>query len=155
VKGIVIYDSSFGNTKKVAETIAESLKDAGLDVDLLHVKDAKLSGKRYDFLILGSPTKFGTMTFTVRFFFGSVKSEEWANKPFATFDTENPDNPDRYSAALKMAERLREKKMSEVVPALRAIVIGQKGPLKDGEVERIKGWARGLAAKLGEAAPPQ
>jgi multimeric flavodoxin WrbA len=37
------------------------------------VKDVKkLSAEDYDFLVLGSPTKFGTMSFAVRRFLGKV-----------------------------------------------------------------------------------
>ena len=64
MKGIVVYDTSYGNTKAVGEAIAEGLKASGLEVDVKDVK--KLSGKDYDFLVLGSPTKFGTMSFTFK-----------------------------------------------------------------------------------------
>ena len=77
MKGLVVYDTSYGNTKTIAETIAETLKEAGIEVDLFYVKDVKkLSAKNYDFLVLGSPTKFGTMSFTFKRFLGKVKGEE-------------------------------------------------------------------------------
>ena len=156
MKGIVIYDTSYGNTKKIAETVAETLKESGIEVNLFYVKDVKkLSAKDYSFLIIGSPTKFGTMSLTVRFFLGKVKSEEWINKSFATFDTENPENVERsriekkeWSAAEKIAEKLREKKMKQLLPVLKALVLGQKGPLVKGEVERTKDYAKQLANKL-------
>jgi menaquinone-dependent protoporphyrinogen IX oxidase len=158
MKGIVVYDTSYGNTEKIAETIAETLKESGIEVDLFYVKDVKqLRGNDYDFLVLGSPTKFGTMSFAVKFFFGKVKSEEWMNKPFAAFDTENPENIERarlenkeWSAAEKIAEKLRDKKMSQLLPVLKALVLGQKGPLIEGEIERTKEYARELAVKLKE-----
>jgi len=155
LKGIVVYDTSYGNTKKVAETIADTLKESGMEVDLSYVKDAKLSAKNYDFLVLGSPTKFGTMSFAVKFFLGKVKSKEWMNKPFAAFDTENPENIERsrienkeWSAAEKIAQKLKEKQMTQVLPVLKALVIDQKGPLVEGEVDRTKDYARELVAKL-------
>jgi menaquinone-dependent protoporphyrinogen IX oxidase len=160
MKGIVVYDTSYGNTKKIAETIAETLKEAGIEVDLFYVKDVKkLSAKDYNFLVLGSPTKFGTMSLTIRFFLGKAKSEEWMNKPFAAFDTENPENIERaqaenkeWSAAEKIAEKLRDKKMKQLLPVLKAVVFGQKGPLKEGEIERTKDYTRELAVKLKEEA---
>jgi menaquinone-dependent protoporphyrinogen IX oxidase len=156
MKGIVIYDTSHGNNKKNGETIAETLKKSGMEVDLFYVKHVKkLSGKDYDLLVLGSPTKFGTMSFTFKRFLSKVKSEEWENKPFAAFDTENPENVEQsrdknkeWSAAEKIAEKLKEKKMSQLLPVLKALVIGQKGPLLDGEVDRTRDYARELAAKL-------
>jgi len=158
MKGIIVYDTSYGNTKKIAETLAETLKEPGIEVDLFYVKDVKkLSGKDYDFLVLGSPTKFGTMSFTIKFFLNKVKDEEWMSKSFAAFDTENPENVEQariqkkeWSAAEKIAERLREKKMKQLLPVLKALVLGQKGPLVEGEIDRTKDYARELTAKLKE-----
>ena len=156
MKGIVFYDTTHGNTKKIAETIAETIRESGITADLFHVKDVKkLSGNDYDFLVLGSPTKFGTMSFTVNRFLGKVKSEEWVNKPFAAFDTENPENVEQsriqkkeWSAAEKIAKKLREKKMTQLLPVLKALVLGQKGPLVENEVDRTKDYARQIVAKL-------
>jgi menaquinone-dependent protoporphyrinogen IX oxidase len=153
MKGMVVYDTSYGNTKTVAETIAETLKESGIEVGLFKVKEVKkLGAKDYDFLVLGSPTRFGTMSFAIRGFLGKVKSEEWMNKPFTAFDTENPENMEKkeYSAAEKIAERLRDKKMNQLLPVLKAAVLGQKGPLVEGEIERTKEYARTLAIKLKE-----
>jgi len=158
MKGIVVYDTSYGNTKTIAETIAETLKESGIEVDLFDVKNVKkLSAKDYDVLALGSPTRFGTMSFAIRGFLGKVKSEEWMNKPFVAFDTENPENIERariekkeWSAAEKIAEKLKEKKMKQLLPVLKALVLGQKGPLVEGEIERTKEYAKGLAVKLKE-----
>ena len=156
MKGIVIYDTSYGNTKKIGETIAETLKGSGMEIDLFYVKDVKkLDGRDYNFLVLGSPTKFGTMSFTVKRFLDKVKSEEWMNKPFAAFDTENPENVEQshvknkeWSAAEKIAEKLKERKMNQLLPVLKALVIGQKGPLVDGEINRAMDYARELETKL-------
>ncbi len=151
MKGIVIYDTSYGNTQRIAETISGTLKESGIGADTYSVKDVKkLSADDYDFLVLGSPTKFGTMSLTVKGFLGKVKSKEWANKLFAAFDTENPENIEKKqgSAAEKIAEKLKEKRMSQLLPVLKALVLGWKGPLQEGEIERAKDYARELAIKL-------
>jgi len=151
MKGIVIFDTSYGNTRTIAETISDTLRESGIEVDAFYVKDVKkLSAKDYNFLVLGSPTKFGTMSFIVKGFLGKVKSKEWMNKPFAAFDTENPENIERNegSAAEKIAGKLREKQMNQLLPVLKAVVLGWKGPLQEGEIERAKEYARELATEL-------
>ena len=151
MKGIVIFDTSHGNTRTIAETISGTLREVGIEVDNFYVKDVKkLSAKDYDFLVLGSPTKWGTMSFTVKGFLGKVKSKEWMNKPFTAFDTENPENIERKegSAAEKIAEKLREKQMNQLLPVLKSVVLGWKGPLQEGEIERAKEYARKLATEL-------
>jgi menaquinone-dependent protoporphyrinogen IX oxidase len=159
MKGIIIYDTTYGNTKEIAETIEVTLKESGIEADLFKVNEVKkLSAKDYSFLILGSPTKFGTMSFAVKFFLGKVKSEEWQNKPFAAFDTENPENVEKaraenkeWSAAEKISKKLKENKMDQLLPVHKALVLGQKGPLVEGEIERTKDYAKELAAKLKDA----
>jgi menaquinone-dependent protoporphyrinogen IX oxidase len=157
MKGIVIYDTSTGNTKKIAETITETLKQSGVESDLFYVKDVKkLNAKEYDFLVLGSPTRFGTMSFVMKSFLGKVKTEDWLYKPFAVFDTENPENVEKsraenknWSAAEKIAEKLKEKKMNQLLPVLKALVESKlKGTLLEGEVDKAKDYSRQLAAKL-------
>jgi menaquinone-dependent protoporphyrinogen IX oxidase len=153
MKGIVVFDTTHGNTRKIAETISQTLKELGIENDIFSVKDVKkLSAKDYDFLVLGSPTKFGTMSFGTRRFLLKVKSNEWMNKPFAAFDTENPENIEKKqgSAGEKIAEKLTGKKMKQVLPALKAVVLGWKGPLKEGEIERTEGYTREFAARLKE-----
>ena len=153
MKGIVIYDTSFGNTRQIAEAIAEMLKKSGIDIDIFCVKDAKkLSAKDYDFLVIGSPTRWGTMSFAVKRFLGKLKAKEWRDRPFAAFDTENPENLEKpeWSAAEKIAAKLKEKQMSQLLPVLKSLVTEQtmKGPLKEGEIERAKKYAADLAANL-------
>ncbi len=158
MKGIVVYDTSHGNTRKIAETITETLRASEVEVDLFDLKEVKkLSGNDYNFLVLGSPTKFGTMSFAIKSFLGKVKSEEWMNKPFAAFDTENPENVEKacaenkeWSAAEKIALKLKEKNMKQLLPVLKALVLGLKGPLVEGEIDRAKNHAKELAAKLKE-----
>jgi len=147
IKGIVVFDTFYGNTKTIAETISETLKESGIAVDIFYVKDVKkLSAKYYDFLVFGSPTKFGTMSFTVKRFLGKVRNKEWMNKPFAAFDTENSENIERKEGSA--AEKLGERQMNQLPLILKAVVLGWKGPLQEGEIERTKEYARELAVKL-------
>jgi menaquinone-dependent protoporphyrinogen IX oxidase len=151
MKGLVVFDTSYENTRTIAETISETLKESGIDVNASYVKDVKkLNAKDYNFLVLGSPTKFGTMSFTFKGFLGKMKSKEWMKKPFAAFDTENPENIERKegSAAEKIAEKLKENQMIQLLPVLKAVVLGQKGPLQEGEIDRAKEYAGRLAAEL-------
>jgi menaquinone-dependent protoporphyrinogen IX oxidase len=158
MKGIIIYDTSFGNTREIAKTLQETLKETGIESDLFKVNEVKkLNAKEYDLFICGSPTKFGTMSFAIKFFLGKVKSEDWMDKPFAAFDTENPENVEQsriqnkeWSAAEKIALKLKEKNMRQLLPVHKALVLGQKGPLVEGEIDRVKIYARELATKLKE-----
>ena len=151
MKGKVIYDSSYGNTKAIAVAISDALSESGIESEALYVKKVKkLNAEDYDFLVLGSPTKWGTMSFTMKGFLGKAKGDEWVSKPFAAFDTELPGNIEKGegSAAEKIAEKLNEKQMNQLLPVLKAVVLGQKGPLQEGEIERAKEYARKIVTEL-------
>jgi NAD(P)H dehydrogenase (quinone) len=62
VKMLVCYYSRSGHTKTMAEAIAESAREEGAEVDLLHVDQVDVrSLVEYDCLVMGSPTYYGTM----------------------------------------------------------------------------------------------
>lgn len=71
----VIYYSRTGNTKMMAERVAEAAKEAGGDVKLLPVQEATLENLREsDGIIIGSPTYYGHSAGPIRTFFDqSVK----------------------------------------------------------------------------------
>ena len=149
---IVIYDTSYGNTETIAGAIAETLKESGFDVHLSHAKDVKeLSARGIDFLVLGSPTRMGNMSFRLRHFIdGKIKGEEWEGKPFASFDTELQvaiEN-DGAGAAEKIAKKLSDKGLKQIPPVMKASVLGMKGPLKEGEIENTRKHAREWASEL-------
>jgi flavodoxin len=50
MKGIIVYDSSTGNTKKIAEAIASETR-----FDVVKVGEAPTDLRQYDILVLGSP----------------------------------------------------------------------------------------------------
>ena len=150
MKGLVVYDTSYGNTQKIAEAIAQTLKAATIEVDIADVHHAKPDAASYDFLVLGSPTKLGTMSFATKRFIGKIK-KEWAGKPFAAFDTENPENMTnpQWSAAEKIAVQLKEKGLRQLMSTLKAAVEGKKGPLLEGEMGKTEGYAKEFIDKIG------
>jgi flavodoxin len=64
MKSIIIYDSITGNTKKVAEVIAKTLK-----CELIHIdKISEYKIEKYDLVILGSPVHGGMPTRKIKKF---------------------------------------------------------------------------------------
>ena len=61
-KGIVVYYSRSGNTKEMAEIIAESMDGAGLPTECKSVDKVKATDLLgYDAIVVGSPTYYGHM----------------------------------------------------------------------------------------------
>lgn len=66
-KMLVCYYSRTGNTRKMAERMAEVLRGEGLEVDLRKVQDTSASDlPGYDGIVLGSPTYYGTMAWEMK-----------------------------------------------------------------------------------------
>lgn len=88
MKVLVTYYSQTGNTKKMAQLVAEGVQSAGVDVELKDVQQVKAEELlRFEGIIIGSPTYYGTMAYQVkRLFDESVRfHEELTGKVGAAF----------------------------------------------------------------------
>jgi len=66
-KVLVIYYSAGGNTKKMAQILAEGIKKEGLDCDVKDVESVSAKGLlNYDGIAIGSPTYYGTMAYQIK-----------------------------------------------------------------------------------------
>jgi len=66
-KALVIYYSRTGNTKRMAESVAEGIKKEGLEVALKEVKDVQTDELlKYEAIVIGSPTYYGTMAAEIK-----------------------------------------------------------------------------------------
>jgi len=74
-KVLIIYYSRGGNTRKMAELISEGVRKEALEVTVKDVKDVSADELlKYDGLIVGSPTYYGTMAAEIKKLFDdSVK----------------------------------------------------------------------------------
>lgn len=64
---LVVYYSQTGNTKKMAELIGEGIKQEGVSVEIKDVADTAVEElMKYDALIIGSPTYYGSMAAPIK-----------------------------------------------------------------------------------------
>ena len=152
---LVIYDSQYGNTGRLAQAIADTLRAFGqaqaIRVDPAH--PAEFQG--VDLLIVGSPTQGFRPTPAMQSFLGNVSSQLLRGLAVACFDTRFRGSLWKSSAAPRMARQLREMGIELLVPPESFFVKAMKkeGPLLAGEVERAATWARTLFTKI-EASHP-
>ena len=72
-KGIVIYYSRTGNTKKMAELIADAMNEQSLTTDCKPVDKVKVDElKGYDAIVVGSPTYYGQMATPIKEMFDEL-----------------------------------------------------------------------------------
>lgn len=87
-KMVVIYWSGTGNTKLMAESVAEGGKSSGANVNLIPVEDANLEDvKNADFVALGCPSMGAEVLEESEMepFVESLEGVDWNNKKLALF----------------------------------------------------------------------
>jgi flavodoxin len=140
---LVVYDSQYGNTKRIAQVIADTLRPFGqaqaVRVDL----DRSFNFQGLDLLILGSPTQGMQPTLTMQAFLEKVSPSSLRGLPVACFDTRFRGFLWKNSAAPRMVKQLRALGVEPIVPPESFFVKAMKaeGPLLPGEVERAASWA--------------
>lgn len=162
MRAIVVYESIWGNTEKLARAIADEL-GSRVPTEVVSSDAAPDTLEGVDLVVVGGPTHAFSMTrpATRR---TAVESNgapsapergirEWLNGltpvtgaiPALAFDTrvESPRLPG--SAAKAARHELRSLGFSVKTPAESFRVHGYDGPLVDGELERAAAWA-GAAA---------
>jgi flavodoxin len=145
MKSLVIYDSKYGNTKLIAEEIAEVLREHG-EVNMVRAADANSDMfNGIDLLAMGGPTIAHGLSPEMK---GLLESAElfppMAQRPMAlAFDTRiNWPKLLSGSAADKIARLLGEMGCPMLAEPGSFIVTGGEGPLAEGEKERALDWVR-------------
>jgi len=146
MKVLIVYDSVYGNTEKIARAIAEAITPSD-EVKVLRAGEANPSElASVNLLIVGSPTHGGRPIPAVQDFLNKVPELSLQGIEVAAFDT-------RYStklvavfgyAAGRIAGNLKKKGGTLIASPEGFFVTASKGPLKEGELERATGWAKGI-----------
>jgi hypothetical protein len=166
MRALVVYESLWGNTEKVARAIAAGLAGLG-SVDVMTSDSAPSTVDGYDFLAVGGPTHAFSMTRA------STRADaitsrhapleptrgirEWLAEldrpataiPAIAFDT-RVDKPRLPGSAAKAAKHeLRSLGFDTSVKQESFRVHGYEGPLLDGEIDRARDWAESAVTALG------
>jgi Flavodoxin domain len=175
MKALVVYESYFGNTRDVAEAIADGLRSragvsVGVDVTLVEVDAAPLSGDGYDLLVVGGPIHLWHMTTSqtrdsarkqatdagVAPVSTGIGVREWLRTVAPAVDSQSAAAFDTAiktkwfpvgSAAKAEAAALTHAGYHLMADPEHFFVEETKGPLA-GELDRAKAWGASLASAL-------
>ncbi|TES83197.1 MAG: FprA family A-type flavoprotein [Hadesarchaea archaeon] len=149
-KVIVVYETKYGNTKLVAETIIEGLKKVkGIETALSELKKVDLNEiPDYDAILVGSPNHLGGPTRGVKKFIDKLGKLNLKGKLGAVFDTYMGGNFEK--AAKKMEKKINEKVpgLKLVAPGLSIKVQGMKGPILEEELPKCKEFGNKIATQM-------
>jgi flavodoxin I len=159
MKALVVYDSVFGNTEKIAQAIGAALTErvgplAEIKVQRVgSVTPEQLAG--VELLFVGSPTRAFQPTPATKAFLASIPGRGLKGVRAAAFDT-RADLKKVNSVFLNFMVKvfgyaapiidqgLRRKGASPAASPEGFLVVDTEGPLAEGELERAASWARKL-----------
>jgi len=149
-KVIVVYDSLFGNTKTVAESIIEGMKQvSGIETTLGKPKEVDLNQiADFDAILIGSPNHMSGSTLSIRRFIGKLGKMNLGGKLIAVFDTYMGKEFEK--AVKKMEQQVTKKApgLKLVTPGLSIMVKGMRGPIAERELLKCKEFGLKIANQL-------
>jgi flavodoxin I len=151
MKSLIVYDSVFGNTEKIACAIGEALDSQALSVNKVSPRDIQ----DLDILIVGSPTRGFRPTKAITEFIRFLPEGGLQNVQVAAFDTRIRITDVNSAfltfmvnifgyAAQPIANGLKGKGGKLTIHPEGFFVEDREGPLFIGELERAQNWARAL-----------
>ena len=157
MKALVVYESFFGNTEKIAQAIGKGLdpQDQVAVRRVGEVKPEHLIGLTV--LAVGSPTRAFHEVPSISAFLRTMGKNSLNDVKVAAFDTRIATQdikaaPLRFLvnlfgyAAKPIAKKLAKKGGQPTAEPEGFLVGNTEGPLKDGELERAAEWGRRLTA---------
>jgi len=150
VKVFVVYDTKYGNTKLVAETIVEGMREVkGIETAISDVEEVDIEKVAdYDAILIGSPNHMGGPVRGIKKFIDKLGKLKLKAKWVAVFDT-------YLGGDFKKAAKKMEKRIGEKVPGLKPItsglsikVGGMEGPIVEGELPKCKDFGKKIATQL-------
>jgi len=156
MNALVLYESKFGNTEKVAEAIAIALQES-IPTRLAavgDVEDCAEALRGLDILVVGGPTHRHGISPILRDTLACLGGRALDGIRVATFDTRlHGPRLVTGSAAVRLARLLRHHGAWIVVPPASFLVEGGEGPLDPGELAHARAWAHEVLHAIGVRTP--
>lgn len=157
MKAIVLYDSFFGNSERIARAIASGLGPAP-EVRCLRLSDLQPANLQdAAVLVVGSPKRGLSASPGTKAWLKGPRLRSLAGVKVAAFDTRI--NPEVVGyriitgmvklfgfAAEPFGEALAKQGGARAVAPEGFVVLDSEGPLKEGELERAEAWGRRIVA---------
>ncbi len=160
MKAVVAYDSYYGNTKRVAESVAQELGVQGHEAELRSVRDKYPAPPQGDVLFVGSPVRMGSTTRRVKKYVDKLDKSFWSGRPLVVFTTilalpedpkpERVESRDKYdlAAGKKLADLAKAAGLTVLDDRLAVDVSGLKGPLVETGLEQTRRFTREILRTL-------
>lgn len=150
---LIVYDTVYGNTEKVAQTL-QTVLARGNKVNLIKTHAASAAqAQQADLLLVGSPTHGGRPTEDVKKLLDAIPVGGLNGKRAIAFDTSSAKQGegwfvrgviDFFGFASRRISADLAAKGATVLGTNTFLVRGREGALLDGELERAAAWVKDL-----------
>jgi flavodoxin len=145
MRKLVVYDTNFGNTQRIAERVAGELGDGAKAVSVNDIMNSDLD--EVSLLFIGSPIVGWKPTEKMQKFLSTLGQGQLKGVSAAAFDTRVKMFISG-NGAKKIAAALRKSGATLVSEPIGFFVKGKEGPLFDGELEKAAAWAKSVNPKI-------
>jgi flavodoxin I len=159
MKALILYESFFGNTEKIAQVIGDSLKSS-MEVDVRKVSEVQPEQlKGLSLLVVGSPTRAFRPSPATNRFLKNIPANGLIGVKAAAFDTRISEDDAKprvlrflmkvFGYAAEPISKKLGKRGAEIIVAPEGFCVNDtEGPLRQGELERAAAWANKIVEKL-------
>ncbi len=149
---LVVYESMYGNTAKVARSIGAALSEH-TPVEVRSIDEIDVLPADLEVLIVGGPTYARGVEATMKAFLDGFADHALEGVAAAAFDTRVNWPKLLSGAASKGIHQRLERKGARMIADPESFVVEDKdGPLLAGEQDRAEAWGRELASLIAPAA---
>ncbi|MFW9801667.1 MAG: flavodoxin family protein [Candidatus Thorarchaeota archaeon] len=160
-KALVLYHSLYGNTRAVAMSLAEGIREGDIETDCLSINEVDfIEIPGYDFIAIGGPTHIIRTSKEMKDFLQRLKSLNLRGRTGFAFDTRNISRMNskswlvlENSAARRIEGSMKRLKIKILAPRASAIVEGREGPLDVGVEDRFVEIGRELGRAIALQVP--
>jgi flavodoxin len=161
MKALVLFRSHYGNTKQIAEVIAQQINALDHESTVQDLRQKLPDLNNVDFIIIGAPTRMARVNRKALGVLKQLRKKGFAGKPIAVFDTYGPvpTEPEEMEKARKwlhpgavgiMQKVAKDQGLNVYEKTLRCEVKGLKGPLTDGEQAKAASFTKEFMSAIGK-----
>jgi hypothetical protein len=154
---LVMYRSFYGNTKRVAETIAARLEELGWHSEVRDVRQGVPDLAATNLVFIGAPTRMKRVGWRPLGVIREIARKGFKGKTLAIFDTCGviPTTPEELAASAEwlipgaagiMHKAAVDRGLDVYAETLRCEVHGMKGPLAENALEKARAFAGSVVA---------
>ena len=147
MKALILFISHYGNTKQVAETIAQQITALGHEALVQDLRQRLPDLENFDFVVIGAPTRMARVTGKALSALKMLRKKGFVTKPVVIFDTYGPLRAKQedleknkkwfYPGAAGIMQKVgKDLGLNMYAEVLRCEVQAYKGPLANHQLEK-------------------